>query len=71
MTTMWCGHHLEHGVSELTCDVLDRYIMFLKSFLETAEQHFFVGFDVHMYVFTDRPEEVPPVKMAARRQVSR
>lgn len=43
--------------------------MFLKNFLETAEQHFFVGFNVHVYVFTDRPKEVPQVKMAAGRQV--
>lgn len=68
---MCCPHHPEHGMSELTCDVLDRYIMFLKNFLETARQHFFVGFDVHIYVFTDRPTEVPKVKMAAGRQVSR
>lgn len=43
--------------------------MFLKNFLETAEKHFFVGFKVHFYVFTDRPKEVPMVKMAADRQV--
>lgn len=45
--------------------------MFLKSFLETAEQHFFVGFKVHIYVFTDRSNEVPRVRMAAGRQVRR
>lgn len=43
--------------------------MFLKGFLETAEQHFFSGFNVHVYVFTDQPEEVPKVKMAANRKV--
>lgn len=45
--------------------------MFLKDFLETAEQHFFVGFRVHMYVFTDQPDSVPQIKMAADRQVNR
>ncbi len=44
--------------------------MFLRNFLETAEQYFFVGFKVHIYVFTDRPKEVPQVKMAAGRQVN-
>lgn len=43
--------------------------MFLKNFLETAEQHFFINFNVHMYVFTDRTKDVPQVKMAAGRQV--
>lgn len=49
--------------------LLHRYIRFLKDFLTTAEEHFFVGFKVHVYVFTDRPAEVPQVKMAAGRQV--
>lgn len=45
--------------------------MFLKKFLKTAEDHFFVGFKVHVYVFTDRPKEVPQVEMAAGRKVDR
>ncbi|KAI3359083.1 hypothetical protein L3Q82_002582 [Scortum barcoo] len=50
-----------------TVFAVGKYIMFLKNFLETAEQHFFVGFKVHVYVFTDQPKEVPKVKMAAGR----
>ncbi|XP_044037275.1 globoside alpha-1,3-N-acetylgalactosaminyltransferase 1-like isoform X1 [Siniperca chuatsi] len=53
-----------------TVFAVGKYIMFLKKFLETAEQHFFVGFKVHFYVFTDRPNEVPQVKMAAGRQLT-
>ncbi|XP_070837725.1 globoside alpha-1,3-N-acetylgalactosaminyltransferase 1-like [Chaetodon trifascialis] len=53
-----------------TVFAVGKYIMFLKNFLETAEQHFFVGFKVHIYVFTDRPKEVPQVKMAADRQLT-
>ncbi|KAG7231991.1 hypothetical protein INR49_010024 [Caranx melampygus] len=53
----------------VTVFAVGKYIMFLKDFLTTAEQHFFVGFKVHVYVFTDRPEEVPQVKMAAGRQL--
>ncbi|KAM9346119.1 globoside alpha-1,3-N-acetylgalactosaminyltransferase 1-like [Symphorus nematophorus] len=53
-----------------TVFAVGKYTMFLKDFLETAEQHFFVGFNVHMYVFTDRPQEVPQVHMSASRQLS-
>lgn len=53
-----------------TVFAIGKYIMFLRNFLETAEQHFFVGFRVHVYVFTDRPNEVPQVKMAAGRQLT-
>ncbi|XP_035852448.1 globoside alpha-1,3-N-acetylgalactosaminyltransferase 1-like isoform X2 [Sander lucioperca] len=54
----------------VTVFAVGKYIMFLKNFLETAEQHFFVGFNVHVYVFTDRPKEVPEVKMADGRQLT-
>ncbi|XP_042361257.1 globoside alpha-1,3-N-acetylgalactosaminyltransferase 1-like isoform X2 [Plectropomus leopardus] len=53
-----------------TVFAVGKYIRFLKDFLETAEQHFFVGFRVHVYVFTDRPKEVPQVTMAAGRQLT-
>ncbi|XP_034045711.1 globoside alpha-1,3-N-acetylgalactosaminyltransferase 1-like isoform X1 [Thalassophryne amazonica] len=53
-----------------TVFAVGKYIMFLKDFLETAEQHFFVGFNMHIYVFTDRPEEVPKVEMAAGRTLT-
>ncbi|XP_060937374.1 globoside alpha-1,3-N-acetylgalactosaminyltransferase 1-like, partial [Limanda limanda] len=45
-----------------------KYIRFLKRFLETMEQHFFTGFNVHVFVYTDRPNEVPQVKMSSGRQ---
>ncbi|XP_070778843.1 globoside alpha-1,3-N-acetylgalactosaminyltransferase 1-like [Enoplosus armatus] len=53
-----------------TVFAVGKYIRFLKDFLETAEQHFFVGFKVHVYVFTDQPKEVPQVEMAAGRQLT-
>uniref|UniRef100_A0A3B3Z685 Globoside alpha-1,3-N-acetylgalactosaminyltransferase 1, like 4 n=1 Tax=Poecilia mexicana TaxID=48701 RepID=A0A3B3Z685_9TELE len=52
-----------------TVFAVGKYIRFLKDFLETAEQHFFVGFRVKVYVFTDQPNEVPKVKMAAGREL--
>ncbi|KAF7218074.1 3-N-acetylgalactosaminyltransferase 1-like [Nothobranchius furzeri] len=53
-----------------TVFAVGKYIMFLKDFLETAEQFFFVGFRVSIYVFTDRPNDVPHVKMAEGRQLN-
>ncbi|XP_026181134.1 globoside alpha-1,3-N-acetylgalactosaminyltransferase 1-like isoform X2 [Mastacembelus armatus] len=53
-----------------TVFAVGKYTIFLKNFLETAEQHFFVGFQVHVYVFTDRPLDVPQVKMSAGRQLT-
>ncbi|XP_062255613.1 globoside alpha-1,3-N-acetylgalactosaminyltransferase 1-like isoform X1 [Platichthys flesus] len=47
-----------------------KYIRFLKKFLETMEQHFFTGFNVHVFVYTDQPNEVPHVKMASGRQLT-
>ncbi|XP_073696181.1 globoside alpha-1,3-N-acetylgalactosaminyltransferase 1-like [Garra rufa] len=46
-----------------TVFALGKYTRFLKDFLESAEQHYFVGFRVQYYLFTDHPEVVPVVKM--------
>ncbi|XP_060924656.1 globoside alpha-1,3-N-acetylgalactosaminyltransferase 1-like [Limanda limanda] len=53
-----------------TVFAVGKYIRFLKKFLETMEQHFFTGFNVHVFVFTDQPNEVPQVKMASGRQLT-
>uniref|UniRef100_A0A8C2HGU5 Globoside alpha-1,3-N-acetylgalactosaminyltransferase 1 (FORS blood group) n=1 Tax=Cyprinus carpio TaxID=7962 RepID=A0A8C2HGU5_CYPCA len=36
----------------------------------SAEQHYFVGFRVHYYLFTDQPESVPEVKMGENRSLT-
>ncbi|KAI5630347.1 globoside alpha-1,3-N-acetylgalactosaminyltransferase 1, like 4 [Silurus asotus] len=46
-----------------TVFALGKYVRFLKDLLESAEQHFMVGYRVHYYVFTDLPDEVPAVTM--------
>ncbi|XP_026115141.1 globoside alpha-1,3-N-acetylgalactosaminyltransferase 1-like [Carassius auratus] len=46
-----------------TVFALGKYTRFVKDFLESAEQHYFVGFRVHYYLFTDQPESIPEVKM--------
>ncbi|XP_047428612.1 globoside alpha-1,3-N-acetylgalactosaminyltransferase 1-like [Mugil cephalus] len=54
----------------VTVFAVGKYIRFLKDFLETAEKYFFVGFRVHVYVFTDQPNDVPKVKMGPDRQLT-
>ncbi|XP_073808260.1 globoside alpha-1,3-N-acetylgalactosaminyltransferase 1-like [Danio rerio] len=53
----------------MTVFALGKYTVFLQDFLESAEQHFFVGFRVHYYVFTDHPEKVPDVKLGGERKL--
>uniref|UniRef100_A0A9J7XDC7 Globoside alpha-1,3-N-acetylgalactosaminyltransferase 1-like n=1 Tax=Cyprinus carpio carpio TaxID=630221 RepID=A0A9J7XDC7_CYPCA len=53
-----------------TVFALGKYTQFLKDFLESAEQNYFVGFRVHYYLFTDQPEQVPEVKLGEERQLT-
>ncbi|CAL8302650.1 unnamed protein product [Merluccius merluccius] len=53
-----------------TVFAIGKYIRFLQDFLHTAEQHFFVGYNVNYYVFTDKPEEVPNVNLAPNRKLN-
>ncbi|XP_053474707.1 globoside alpha-1,3-N-acetylgalactosaminyltransferase 1-like isoform X2 [Ictalurus furcatus] len=53
-----------------TVFALGKYVRFLKDFLESAEQHFMVGYRVHYYLFTDRPDEVPTVTLGEGRQLT-
>ncbi|XP_053532844.1 histo-blood group ABO system transferase isoform X7 [Ictalurus punctatus] len=54
----------------VTVFALGKYVRFLKDFLESAEQHFMVGYRVHYYLFTDRPDEVPAVTLGEGRQLT-
>uniref|UniRef100_A0A673NJH2 Globoside alpha-1,3-N-acetylgalactosaminyltransferase 1, like 4 n=1 Tax=Sinocyclocheilus rhinocerous TaxID=307959 RepID=A0A673NJH2_9TELE len=53
-----------------TVFALGKYTRFVKDFLESAEQHYFVGFRVHYYLFTDQPESVPDVKIGENRSLT-
>ncbi|XP_067264321.1 globoside alpha-1,3-N-acetylgalactosaminyltransferase 1-like [Chanodichthys erythropterus] len=53
-----------------TVFALGKYTRFLKDFLESAEDHYFVGFRVHYYLFTDQPEAVPEVKMGENHRLT-
>ncbi|XP_047664926.1 histo-blood group ABO system transferase-like [Tachysurus fulvidraco] len=52
-----------------TVFALGKYVRFLKDLLESAEQHFMVGYRVHYYIFTDLPDEVPAVTLGEGRQL--
>ncbi|XP_075762760.1 alpha-1,3-galactosyltransferase 2 [Pelodiscus sinensis] len=54
----------------LTVFAVGRYLeKYLEQFLETAEEHFMVGWRVIYYVFTDRPGAVPRLGLAPGRQL--
>lgn len=53
-----------------TVFALGKYTRFLKDFLESAEEHYFVGFRVHYYLFTDQSEAVPEVKMGENHRLT-
>ncbi|XP_059379218.1 globoside alpha-1,3-N-acetylgalactosaminyltransferase 1-like [Carassius carassius] len=53
-----------------TVFALGKYTRFVKDFLESAEQHYFVGFRVHYYLFSDQPESIPEVKMGENRNLT-
>ncbi|XP_073777880.1 globoside alpha-1,3-N-acetylgalactosaminyltransferase 1-like [Danio rerio] len=53
-----------------TVFALGKYTRFLKDLLESAEQHYFIGYRVHYYLFTDKPEAVPEVKMSENHRLT-
>ncbi|XP_028717481.2 histo-blood group ABO system transferase-like [Peromyscus leucopus] len=60
---------LQNTTVGLTVFAIKKYVVFLKLFLETAEQHFMVGHKVTYYVFTDHPADVPQVPLGAGRKL--
>ncbi|KAI5630346.1 hypothetical protein C0J50_10213 [Silurus asotus] len=52
-----------------TVFAVGKYVRFLKDLLESAEQHFMVGYRVHYYIFTDLPDEVPVVTLGEGRRL--
>nr|XP_009299694.1 globoside alpha-1,3-N-acetylgalactosaminyltransferase 1 [Danio rerio] len=61
----------QHNITiATTVFALGKYTRFLKDFLESAEEHYFVGFGVHYYLFTDQPEAVPEVKMGKNHRLT-
>ncbi|XP_053551695.1 histo-blood group ABO system transferase-like isoform X2 [Bombina bombina] len=53
----------------ITVFAIKKYVVFIKTFIETAEQFFMVGHKVNYYVFTDRPTEVPSLPLKEGRRL--
>ncbi|XP_053551791.1 histo-blood group ABO system transferase isoform X1 [Bombina bombina] len=53
----------------ITVFAIKKYVMFVKTFIETAEQFFMVGHNVTYYVFTDRPNDIPLVPLKEGRHL--
>ncbi|XP_040856709.1 histo-blood group ABO system transferase-like [Ochotona curzoniae] len=60
---------LQNMTVGLTVFAVKKYMVFLKRFLESAEQHFMVGHRVTYYVFTDWPANVSRVPLGEGRQL--
>ncbi|XP_073688247.1 globoside alpha-1,3-N-acetylgalactosaminyltransferase 1-like [Garra rufa] len=69
-TLIDCIYKQQNLTIATTVFALGKYTRFIKDFLESAEQHYFVGFRVHFYLFTDQPESVPEVKMGENRSLT-
>ncbi|XP_039618493.1 globoside alpha-1,3-N-acetylgalactosaminyltransferase 1-like isoform X2 [Polypterus senegalus] len=54
----------------VTVFAVGKYIRFLHGFLETAEKHLLQGYQVHYYIFTDKPSNVPQVELAPGRALT-
>uniref|UniRef100_A0AAY4CK76 Globoside alpha-1,3-N-acetylgalactosaminyltransferase 1 n=1 Tax=Denticeps clupeoides TaxID=299321 RepID=A0AAY4CK76_9TELE len=52
-----------------TVFAVGKYITYLKDFLESAEKHYMVGYNINYYIFTDQPENIPAVTLAAGRSL--
>ncbi|KAM4695617.1 histo-blood group ABO system transferase-like [Rhinophrynus dorsalis] len=51
----------------ITVFAIKKYVDFIKTFIETAEQFFMVGHKVNYYVFTDRINDVPNITLKEER----
>ncbi|XP_077330581.1 histo-blood group ABO system transferase-like isoform X3 [Lithobates pipiens] len=53
----------------ITVFAIKKYTVFIKTFIETAEQFFMVGFKVNYYVFTDRANDISNFTLPEGRQL--
>lgn len=54
----------------VTAFAIGKYTQFVRKFLESAEKHFMTGYQVTYYIFTDKPQDIPAVPLAANRILS-
>ncbi|XP_037654418.1 globoside alpha-1,3-N-acetylgalactosaminyltransferase 1 isoform X1 [Choloepus didactylus] len=54
----------------LTVFAVGKYTCFVQRFLESAEEFFMQGYQVHYYIFTDNPVAIPHVPLSPSRLLS-
>ncbi|KAM5146085.1 histo-blood group ABO system transferase-like isoform 2-T2 [Mantella aurantiaca] len=62
-------HHKRRTHIGLTVFVIRKYIQFIKTFLETAEEFFMVDHQVNYYILTDQPSNIPNITLGQKRQL--
>ncbi|XP_073457065.1 histo-blood group ABO system transferase-like [Aquarana catesbeiana] len=62
-------HHKAGTRIGLTVFAIRKYVQFIKTFLETAEEFFMVGYQVNYYIFTDQPNNIPNITLGQNRQL--
>ncbi|KAK7915873.1 hypothetical protein WMY93_011634 [Mugilogobius chulae] len=64
------SHRRKKSSVALTVFAVGKYLdAYLKTFLNSSEQHFMLGLRVTYYVFTDMPEKVPAIPLAPNRHL--
>ncbi|XP_066466949.1 globoside alpha-1,3-N-acetylgalactosaminyltransferase 1-like [Tiliqua scincoides] len=54
----------------VTMFAIGKYTRFVSRFLDTAEKHFMIGYQVNYYLFTDNPQDIPAVRMGSGRTLN-
>ncbi|XP_060056446.1 globoside alpha-1,3-N-acetylgalactosaminyltransferase 1 isoform X2 [Erinaceus europaeus] len=54
----------------LTVFAVGKYTYFVQNFLKSAERFFMLGYQVHYYIFTDKPSAIPQVPLGPGRLLS-
>ncbi|MBZ3885296.1 Histo-blood group ABO system transferase [Sciurus carolinensis] len=60
---------LQNVTIGLAVFAIKELLIFLKLFLETAEEYFMEGYRMKYYIFTDKPESVPLIQLKRGRQM--
>lgn len=65
------NNHFQHQnvTIGLAVFAIKELMVFLKMFLETAEKFFMVGYRMKYYIFTDKPDSVPLIRLQKERQM--
>ncbi|XP_066466639.1 globoside alpha-1,3-N-acetylgalactosaminyltransferase 1-like isoform X2 [Tiliqua scincoides] len=54
----------------VTMFAIGKYTRFVSRFLDTAEKHFMIGYQVNYYLFTDNPQDIPAVRIGSGRTLN-